>query len=301
MASVIRLDNLTKTYGKGDKALTAINKLSFDVQAGQIYGFLGPNGAGKTSTIKILLNLIYASSGQAYLFDTPINDAHDMLRTRVGALVEEATFYPFMTAYDNLRVFAQISGIEGKQVINRVLDLVGMTSFAHRKTKTFSTGMKQRLGVASALLNNPDLLILDEPSSGLDPKGIQDMRAMIHNLAKNEGKTIFLSSHLLHEIEQTCDRVAIIQNGTLIREGDVRELLAEQSIVRMKASPIDEAYTLLQEKFAVQITDDLLEISAPEREIPDMIRFLSSNNIDIYEISLKKRTLEDLFLEVTHD
>ncbi|GAB5490763.1 MAG: ABC transporter ATP-binding protein [Phototrophicaceae bacterium] len=301
MASVIRLDNLTKTYGKGNKALTAINKLSFDVQAGQIYGFLGPNGAGKTSTIKILLNLIYSSSGQAYLFDTPINDAHDMLRTRVGALVEEATFYPFMTACDNLRVFAQTSGIEDKQVINRVLDLVGMTSFADRKTKTFSTGMKQRLGVASALLNNPDLLILDEPSSGLDPKGIQDMRAMIHNLAKNEGKTIFLSSHLLHEIEQTCDRVAIIQNGTLIREGDVRELLAEQSIVRMKASPIDEAYALLQEKFAVQITDNLLEISAPEREIPDMIRFLSSNNIDIYEISLKKRTLEDLFLEVTHD
>lgn len=301
MATVIRLDNLHKTYGKDDTKLNAIDGLSLEVQAGQIYGFLGPNGAGKTTTIKILLSLIHATSGQAYLFDTPISDAQHILQTRVGALVEEATFYPFMNGYDNLQVLAHTSGIYDKKRLDDVLSLVGMANSAKRKTKTYSTGMKQRLGVAAALLTNPDLIILDEPSSGLDPKGIQDMRAMIQSLAKNDGKTIFLSSHLLHEIEQTCDRVAIIQNGKLLRDGTVTELINQQSVVSIKATPLDKAYAILSDSFTLKVQADALEITSNADDVPDIIKLLVNNDIAIHEVSPKRRTLEDLFLEVTHD
>lgn len=300
MASVIRIDNLRKIYGKGDNAITAIDGLSLEVQSGQIYGFLGSNGAGKTTTIKILLSLIHATSGQAYLFDTPIHEAHDILQTKVGALVEEATFYPFMTGYDNLRVLAQTSGIKDIEV-RKTLSLVGLENYAKRKTKTYSTGMKQRLGVASALLTNPALIILDEPTSGLDPKGIQDMRIMFQHLAHNEGKTIFLSSHLLHEIEQTCDHVAIIHKGKLVQEGTVESLVSEQSRFHIKATPIDKAFALLAESFSAQLVDTTIEINASADDIPKIIQTLIENEIALYEVIPKRRTLEDLFLDVTHD
>lgn len=301
MASVIRLDNLRKTYSKGNKSVTAIDGLSLEVQSGQIYGFLGPNGAGKTTTIKILLSLIHASSGQAYLFDTPIHNAQEILQEKVGALVETATFYPFMNGYDNLRVLAHTSNIYDTKQIETALSLVGMTSFTKRKTRTYSTGMKQRLGVAAALLTNPDLIILDEPTSGLDPKGIQDMRTMFQHLAQNEGKTIFLSSHLLHEIEQTCDHVAIIQKGKLVQDGTVKELLSGQSSFHIKATPIDKAYALLADSFSAQIADNALLVNISADSIPQLIKILVQNGIAIYEVSPKRRTLEDIFLDVTHD
>lgn len=300
MASVIRIDNLRKIYGKDDNTVTAIDGLSLEVQSGQIYGFLGSNGSGKTTTIKILLSLIHATSGQAYLFDTPIHEADDILQTKVGALVEEATFYPFMNGYDNLRVLAQISGIKDIEV-RKTLSLVGLENYAKRKTKTYSTGMKQRLGVASALLTNPDLIILDEPTSGLDPKGIQDMRMMFQYLAHNEGKTIFLSSHLLHEIEQTCDHVAIIHKGKLVQEGTVENLVSEQSRFHIKATPIDKAFALLAESFSAQLVDKTIEINASADDIPKIIQTLIENEIALYEVIPKRRTLEDLFLDVTHD
>lgn len=301
MASIIRLDNLSKTYNHGKKQIQAVRKLSFEVNAGQVYGFLGPNGAGKTSTIRMLLNLIYPSSGQVYLFDTELTKTSAILHEKVGALVEVATFYPFMSGYDNLRVLAQMRGCDDKQHINRLLDVVGMSAFAKRKTKTYSTGMKQRLGVAAALLNDPELLILDEPTSGLDPKGIQEMRTMFQHLVQNEGKTVFLSSHLLHEVEQSCDRVAIIQNGSLLREGAVSEMLGNESIVRIIASPADIAKALLDENFTVSLVDNALEIKAKKQDIPEIIQLLVYNEIAIHEVSQKRRTLEDLFLEVTHD
>jgi ABC-2 type transport system ATP-binding protein len=272
------------------------------VESGQVYGFLGLNGAGKSSTIRILLSLIYPTSGTAYLFDTPVRESVAILRDKVGALVEEATFYPFMTGFDNLRVLAQTSACDAsKEHINSVLDMLGMLAFAHRKTKTYSTGMKQRLGVAAALLNNPDMLILDEPTSGLDPKGIQEMRDMLQNLAKNEGKTIFLSSHLLHEVEQSCDRVAIIQRGSLLQEGTVSELLGEEAIVQIRATPFEKASQLLSEHFPLKIVNDTLEITARHEDIPAIVQTLASNEIAIYEVTQKHRSLEDLFLELTDD
>ncbi|MGB7341949.1 MAG: ABC transporter ATP-binding protein [Phototrophicaceae bacterium] len=301
MTSAIQLDKLSKMYKHNKQEVYAVNQLSLDVEPHQVYGFLGPNGAGKTTTIRMLLNLIYPSSGQAYLFGKSITNASDILKNRVGALVEDATFYPFMTGYDNLRTLAYTTGNIDAKRIDWVLNVVGMSAFANRKTKTYSTGMKQRLGVAGALLHNPDLIILDEPTSGLDPKGIQDMRDLIQNLAKNEGKTVFLSSHLLHEIEQTCDRVAIIQRGALVSEGTISELLGHRSIVRIVASPLATAQTILSEQFDVQLVNDALEIILPYGEIPHIIALLAAQQLEIYEVSHKRQTLEDLFLEVTHD
>lgn len=301
METVIRLDNLSKIYGHGEKAIHAVDQLSLMIEPGQVYGFLGPNGAGKTTTIRMLLNLIYPTSGEIYLFDIPCKAMLPILHEKVGALVEEATFYPFMTGYDNLRVLAQSSGFDDKKRITDILELVGMRDYADRKTKAYSTGMKQRLGVAAALLNDPDLLILDEPTGGLDPGGIQEMRQMLQHLAKNQGKTVFLSSHLLHEIEQICDRVAIINKGQLIQEGKVSELIGSVSIIHIKASPLEKAQAILSDNVTGLIHGDSLEITANHEDIPAIIEKLVSEGIAIYEVRPKQRSLEDLFLEVIYD
>lgn len=297
MSAAIRLDNLSKTYAN---EVVAVNQLNFEVEQGQIYGFLGPNGAGKTTTIRMLLNLIYPTAGAVYLFDTPMNKAHNLLKTKIGALVEEATFYPFMSGRDNLRTLAYTCEHYDTSRIERVLAMVGLSEYAERKVKAYSTGMKQRLGVAAALLNNPDLIILDEPTSGLDPKGIQEMRHMLKHLAENERKTIFLSSHLLNEVEQICDRIAIIQKGQLIREGRVAELLHDELIVQISVQPLEPALRLLESMMAVRQVNGLLEIDVKHEDIPAIINKLVSENMSIYQVTQKRRTLEDLFLEVTH-
>lgn len=300
METVIRLENLSKTYGRGENAVHAVKGLSLSIESGQVYGFLGPNGAGKTTTIRMLLNLIYPTSGDIYLFDTPRDKMLPILHEKVGALVEEATFYPFMSGFDNLKLLAR-SGNYRKNRITDVLELVGMRDYADRKTKTYSTGMKQRLGVAAALLNNPELLILDEPTAGLDPGGIQEMRNMLQHLAKNEGKTVFLSSHLLYEIEQICDRVAIINKGQLVQEGNVAELIGSASLITIKANPIEKAQVILSDHVTGLVHGDSIEITANHDEIPGIIEKLVDNGVAIYEVRPKQRSLEDLFLEVTHD
>lgn len=299
MASVIRLENLSKTYGRGNNAVQAVNQLSLDIEPGQIYGFLGPNGAGKTTTIRMLLDLIHPTAGQVYLFDTPVKDAARIRQRNVGALVEEATMYPSLTGYDNLRTVAYFSDFRDEKRIMEVLELVGMTAFAKRKAKTYSTGMKQRLGVAAALLHDPELLILDEPTSGLDPKGNHEMRDMFKYLVKNEGKTIFLSSHLLHEVEQICDHVAIIRKGELVREGSVADLVSESGKIVMETERLSQALTLLSDHYSVQIIDKKLHIMASRDKIPSIVESLVSNGHSIYEVKQERRTLEDLFLEVT--
>lgn len=301
MSTIIRLDKLTKVYGRGKKQVHAVNELSFEVQADQIHGFLGPNGAGKTTTIRMILSLVYPTSGEIHIFDTPIHEANKILRTRVGALVEDASFYPYMSGRENLAILARMGGYFDAKRIDHLLELVGMRHHANYRTKTYSTGMRQRLGVAAALLNDPDLLILDEPSNGLDPQGIQEIRGMLQNLAHNEGKTIFLSSHLLHEVEQICDRVAIIQQGQLIREGAVSELLAQQSSLKLEVSPQEKALSILNEKYTVKTNGKYLDIVAHREQIPEIINQLSAGDIAIYQVIPEKSTLEDYFLEVTHD
>jgi ABC-2 type transport system ATP-binding protein len=212
----LSLNHVAKTFGRGKKQVQALKNLDLEVQAGQVYGFLGPNGAGKTTTIRILLDLIRPTRGQAAIYGRDPRRDHGVLG-RVGAIVEGAAFYPFLSGRRNLEVLARTGGACDRGRIDALLEQVGLAERAGQYVRGYSTGMKQRLGLAAALLSDPDLLILDEPTNGLDPAGIQEMRVFIRDLVDRHGKTVFLSSHILSEIEQVCDRVGDHQPGPVAR------------------------------------------------------------------------------------
>ena len=300
MTMVIATSGLRKSFGHGKKRFHAVDNLNLEVAPGQVYGFLGHNGAGKSTTIRMLLGLMHPSTGTASLFGKPVSRAVDILQNRVGSLVEGATLYPFLTGRQNLDIIAKTAGCYDKKRLDELLALVGMTDRADRKTKGYSTGMKQRIGLAAALLNNPDLVILDEPTSGLDPRGIQEIRNLIRSLVDEHGKTVFLSSHMLHEVEQICDRVAIINHGTMIEEGRVTDLIGTQATLRLSVSPCEEAADLLRTHYEVlPDKDDWLRVQTTEDNSPQIIRLLTAANIDIYQLVSEKRSLEEYFLAVT--
>src|SRR5258708_1316477 len=221
----IQLYGLTKRFGLGGSGRMALDGLTLRVEAGQVYGFLGPNGAGKTTTIRIMLDLVRPTGGTALLYGTNPRRDRSVLR-RVGALVEDAAFYPHLTGRGNLELLRRMNGHPSRPMdLDSVLERVGLLDEAERRFGAYSTGLKQRLGLAAALLHNPDLLILDEPTNGLDPVGLVAMRSLIRDLVERDGKTIFLSSHQLGEVEHLCDRVAIINRGRLVREGTIADLL----------------------------------------------------------------------------
>jgi ABC-2 type transport system ATP-binding protein len=297
-ANAIRLENLGKTFGRGKKRITAVAGIDLEVTAGQVYGFLGPNGAGKTTTIRLILGLMHPTTGAAYVYNRDIRRDHSVLR-RVGAVVEGATFYPYLTGRANLEILAHAGGHHDPARITALLKQVGLDGVKQRAGK-YSLGMKQRLGLAAALLHDPNLLIFDEPTNGLDPAGIQEMRSYIRDLAHKHGKTVFLSSHILSEVEQTCDRVAIINRGEIVREGSVAALLAEKSGVRIRATPQERAAAILGEHWTVTSNGtDALTVEAAQAETPQIVRKLVENDIEVYEVSADKQTLEQLFLSVT--
>lgn len=299
-ALAIETHSLSKQFGRKKKSVLAVNKLSLQVEANQVYGFLGPNGAGKTTTIRILLDLVRPTSGEARLFGQPTRRAHEVLR-RVGALVEGATFYPYLSGRKNLEVLARTGGYYDKERIDRLIHQVGMEDRAERRAGGYSTGMKQRLGIAAALLSDPDLIILDEPTNGLDPAGIQEMRTFIRSLVKEQGKTVFLSSHMLGEVEQVCDRVAIINKGSIVREGKVADLLSEHARLRIDASPIDVASEVLSENWRVMRSDGVLLAEAAREDAPAMIRKLVEQDVQVFEVSAHRQSLESFFLSVTQE
>jgi ABC-2 type transport system ATP-binding protein len=295
----IQAEKLIKTYGRGKRQVKAVNSLSLQVETGQIYGFLGPNGAGKTTTIRMLLDLVRPTAGHALIFGQPVR-AGTILRKRVGALVEGATFYPFLTGRANLDVLARTSGWHDAKRIQHALAEVGLADRADRPVKGYSTGMKQRLGVAAALLNNPDLIILDEPANGLDPNGIQEMRVLFRQLVDERGKTIFFSSHILSEVEQLCERVAIVNQGEIVREGKVDDLLGAQNEVRIDAQPLERARTLLTPRWTVLGEEDQwLRVQATRDDLPQMIDLLRAGDVTVFQIVQHRQSLEDLFLAVT--
>lgn len=294
------INNLSKIYRQGSKRFPAVNRLHLTVEARQVYGFLGANGAGKTTTIRMMLGLVKPSSGEISIFGTPIAEADEVLRQRVGSLVEGATFYPFMSGYDNLAVLARTGGHFDKKYIVMVLQQVGLSDAAKQRVRTYSMGMKQRLGIAAALLNDPDLVILDEPTNGLDPRGMQDMRVLIRQLAHEQGKTVFLSSHLLHDVEQVCDRVAIIDYGQLVRTGTVDDLLTGQQRVNIEATPLEAARDVVQPHFSAHINGHRLIVHAERDDIPRLIHMLTYANISVYSVTTQRRALEDLFMELTN-
>jgi len=299
--TAIRIENLHKHFGRRrSKRVQAIKNLNLEVPAGQVYGFLGPNGAGKTTTIRVLLDLIRPNQGQVYLFGKHVRRQRAVL-SRVGATVEGATFYNFLTGRRNLEVLALTSNLDLPEArFDGVLSLVDMQERAQRRVKGYSTGMKQRLGIAAALLTDPDLLILDEPTNGLDPHGIAEIRGLIRRLVDEDGKTVFLSSHQLGEVEQICDRVAIINKGELLREGSVVDLVTEKAQVRIRAQPLDRAVAVVSEHWTCETqTGDALLVDVQQDDTPSIVKRLVENDVQVYEVAPHRQTLEDLFLSVT--
>lgn len=296
VAPVIQTENLTKDFKKN----RAVNDVSLQVSPGIVYGFLGPNGAGKSTTIRMLLTLMRPHYGNVLIFGKNPREHPEVLR-RVGSLVEGASFYPYLRAIDNLMVLGNSRGTFEHERATRLLDFVGLSHAARKRVRTFSTGMKQRLGIAAALLNEPELVILDEPTNGMDPAGIREMRVFIRNLAHEEGKTVFVSSHLLGEVQQMCDRVAIINHGKIVAEGNIETLLNQSDEVLVEVSDIVPAQQILREHWQVRLDEEnaLLRLHASRTEIPKIVRRLVDSQIDIFSITPHRQSLEDFFLEVT--
>ena len=296
---VLELADLSKTYGRRGGGVRAVTGVSLTVNAGEVYGFLGPNGAGKSTTIRMLLGLIAPSAGTVRLFGEDPRRDPSALR-RVGSLVDGGAFYPFLSGRRNLEVLARTHGLrDAADRIEALLDQVGLARDSKRKVKGYSTGMRQRLGVAAALLADPDLVILDEPVNGLDAAGIQEMRGLIRGLADDHGKTVFLSSHLLHEVQQVCDRVAIISRGEIVRESTIADLLAHEDGLRVEASPLDVAAAALQDRWAVELNGQALIVGAARAETPEVVRRLIGAGADLYGIAPQQRNLEEVFLAIT--
>jgi ABC-2 type transport system ATP-binding protein len=298
-APAIEIRSLTKRFGREDVLRPVLDNLTLNVESGQVYGFLGQNGAGKTTTIRILLDLVRPTDGETLLFgiDPRINRT---ILQRVGALVEEADFYPYLSGKANLQILAQMSNLSADH-IDGLLARVGLTDRADQKYRTYSTGMRQRLGIAAALLGNPDLIILDEPTNGMDPIGMIEVRELIRELVDRDGKTVFLSSHQLGEVEQVCDRVAFINNGRLVREGKLNDLLSSHSeVTQFDVDSVDNAIAAINNEWPVtQIYgDSAIHVTALRSVIPQIIARLVAHNVAIYEVKRAQGSLEALFLSL---
>ena len=285
---------LTKRYGD---AILAVDDLELRVRRGEVYGFLGPNGAGKTTTLRMLLGLVRPTSGAAAVLGVPPGSPQGL--ARIGAMVEVPAFYPYLSGRDNLRVLARHAGV-GDDRVDTVLAEVRLTDRAADRSATYSQGMKQRLGVAAALLKDPELLVLDEPTNGLDPAGMAEMREFIRSLGEG-GRTVVLSSHLMGEIEQVSDRVGVIRNGSLVAEGTVEELRGRAGL-RVRAEPLAEAASLIEalpDVDAVTRIDGLLDVAVDTSAAPAINRALVQAGVAVSELYAQKASLEDVFLELT--
>ncbi len=293
-ALLVETRGLSKRYGF---RVTAVSGLDLTIRRGEVYGFLGPNGAGKTTTLRMLLGLIRPSSGAAtVLGESPGAPAG---LARVGALVESPAFYPYLSGRDNLRVMAHYSGVTPGRV-EEVLQQVELSGRAGDKFKRYSLGMKQRLGVAAAMLKDPELLILDEPSNGLDPKGMADMRSIIRGI-RAEGKAVLISSHLLGEVEQICDRVGVIQRGKLVAERTMEELRGREGLL-VRVEPLEKAIKVAEDLPGVEeakVVDGMLWLTADPDLTPEINAGLVHAELRVSELRPVERSLEEMFLELT--
>jgi ABC-2 type transport system ATP-binding protein len=290
---LVETHDLTKRYGP----ITAVEDLNLAVGRGEVYGFLGPNGAGKTTTLRMLLGLIRPTSGSASVLGEDPGSPEGL--KRVGALVESPAFYPYLSGKDNLRVIARYAGAPRTRIAE-VLETVELSGRAKDKFRKYSLGMKQRLGVAAALLKDPDLLILDEPTNGLDPKGMADMRALIRKLGSGE-RTVLLSSHLLSEVEQICDRVGVIRKGSLVAEGTVAELRGREGLL-VRAEPLEEAAKIAERLAGVEdvkVSDGVLRLAADPERAAQINAKLVNAGLRVSELRPAEQSLEEVFLELT--
>jgi len=297
---IVQIKNLKKKIGKK----LIIDDLSFEVRPGEVFGFLGPNGAGKTTTIRMLLGLISITEGEIYINGFSIKKDFEKAIAHVGGIVENPDLYKYLTGYQNLVQYCRMYPDIKKERINEVIKIVGLDKRVNDKVKTYSLGMRQRLGFAQALLNSPSLLVLDEPTNGLDPAGIHELRSHLRKLAAEENIAVLVSSHLLSEMELMCDRVGIIQNGKLVRIENVRALVDEKknSVVELTVEPIEKAIICLKalnSKYEPVVIDKKIQIIESLEKVPEIVSKLVAEGINIYGVNMVTQSLEDKFLEMT--
>lgn len=300
MNPIIKVTHLSKQF----KELKAVDELSFTVNQGNVYGFLGQNGAGKSTTIRMLLTLIAPTDGQIELFGYNLFTHRKEILQQVGAVIERPDLYKYLTGLENLSIFAKMSGVKlSNQQLMEQLELVGLAQRANSKVRTYSQGMKQRLGLAVALVHDPQLIMLDEPTNGLDPQGIADMRNLILMLSRERKKTILVSSHLLSEVEQIANRMLIIDRGKKLVEGSVDELFhPDDTIVLLQTTDKVRTETIIrQSKYTpalLSVDASGIELKMSKEQVPAFTRFLIENMVEVTGINAR-HTLEDYFLKIT--
>lgn len=299
MEPIVLIENLSKTI----KGRTIIDSISFEVHKGEVFGFLGPNGAGKTTTIRMMVGLMKVTSGDIKIAGWSIQNHFEKAVSSIGAIVENPEMYKFLTGYQNLRHYARMTKGITDDKIDGIVELVGLTDRIHDKVKTYSLGMRQRLGLAQCLLHDPEVLILDEPTNGLDPAGIREIRDYLRMLAKEKNMAVIVSSHLLSEMEMMCDRIGIIQNGKLVDVQLVRDFVQGQaSMYELEVTPIEKAITVLTQiepTLIVKKIQNGVVLSLTKEAIPGVIKHLVNADVQIYSVKEITKSLEDRFLEVT--
>ncbi|WP_288984493.1 ABC transporter ATP-binding protein [uncultured Flavobacterium sp.] len=296
METILKITNLNKIF---NRKLHAVKNVSFEIKKGNVYGILGPNGSGKSTTLGIVLNVVNKTSGEFEWFEGKTS-THDALK-KVGAIIERPNFYPYMSAKENLELVCKIKGTSFAKVDEK-LELVGLLERKNDKFKTFSLGMKQRLAIASALLNDPEILILDEPTNGLDPQGIRQIRDIIRIIA-SQGTTILLASHLLDEVEKVCSHVVVLQKGVMLYQGSVHNMIENNSFFELKSANIQQLKEVLQNHASVEklIEEEgrLLVYMKQEIAAQEINSYLFESNIVLEHLVKRKNSLEEQFLELT--
>jgi ABC-2 type transport system ATP-binding protein len=295
MPGALVASHLSKVIG--DR--TIVEDVSFELNPGEVFGFLGPNGAGKTTTIRMLVGLIKPTHGSVTVCGYDLRRDFEKAMRCIGCIVENPDLYRFMSGRENLEHFARMLAVPANE-IDRVASLVNLAHRLDQRVGTYSLGMRQRLGIAQAMLGNPRVLILDEPANGLDPAGIREIRELLRGLAAERGLAVFVSSHLLAEIELTADRVAIIHKGRILRSGPVRDLISGNRTMEFRVGDTDRAMNILRDRgLDVTATDGVLLASIEETDAPPAIAALAQNGIEIFHVRPRVQTLEEMFLDVT--
>jgi len=295
MTAALQASHLTKVIGER----TIVDDVSFELRPGEVFGFLGPNGAGKTTTIRMLVGLIRPTEGNVTICGYDVRRDFEKAMRCIGCIVENPDLYRFMTGRENLEHFARMLDVPRAE-IERVASLVNLAHRLDQRVGTYSLGMRQRLGIAQAMLGKPRVLILDEPANGLDPAGIREIRELLRMLAEEEGLAVFISSHLLAEIELTADRVAIIHKGRILRTGAVRDLISNQRVMEIRVGDPERATAILREQgIDVTASEDLLFAAIEEPSTPPLVAALARNGIDVFHVRSRVQTLEEMFLEAT--
>lgn len=297
MNNILEIKNISKKLGKKQ----ILNDITFEIKEGEIFGFVGPNGAGKTTLIKTILGLYKQDKGQVTIGGYSLEKDFEKAMSKIGAIIENPEMYDYLSGKNNLKIYASISNINDENYINQIIKTVKLENRINNKVKTYSLGMRQRLGLAQALISKPKLLILDEPTNGLDPLGIKGLRELLKKISKEDNIAVLISSHILSEIELICDRIAIIDNGSLVEIKDLNKKQKEEKLtITLEVKQTNEANDYLNKNgYVSEIENQKLKLELPKEEIPKVNKLLVENNINVYEIKQKEKTLEEEFIEKT--